>query len=754
MLISNLGYPRLGRERTLKKLLETHWRGLLDEEGLLTGAARLEEAHWHRQARLGVELVPVGDFSLYDHVLDTAAMLGLVPKRFEKAGGGLTRYFAMARGGPDAPACAMCKWFNTNYHYIAPEWDQEPALVKNLPLQTYLRAKDILNGNAKPVLLGPFTLIKLSKNVPQWRRALDALSPLYAQILRELDAAGATWVQMDEPALVLDVTKEEAEALTAAYRTITKGLTGLKVMLQTYFGGLSQYARLITLPVDGFGFDFVHGYPENVANLKRHGFPPDKWLGIGIVDGRNIWRSNLRQKLELLRQVRSYLPITKCWLQPSCSLLHLPVSAADESHLPAPLHQGLAFADERLTELRTLARAVKEGETAVAAELAAADQAERALAEMSNRVVPAVRRRVSALGDADFGRAVPYAERRELQSRRLALPSFPTTTIGSFPQTPEVRAARAQWRRSELSTAQYEAFIKNQIAEWVHLQEEAGLDVLVHGEFERNDMVEFFAAKLQGFAVTANGWVQSYGSRCVKPPILYGDVYRDRPLTLAETVYAQSLTSKPVKGILTGPVTLLNWSFVHEDLERDLIAYQVALAIRDEITDLEKAGLAIVQVDEPALREGLPLRTNERAPYLSWAVRAFRLATSSVGPETQIHTHMCYVAFGDILEAIEAMDADVISIEAARGGDALEIFKRCAYHRDIGLGVFDVHSPRVPEVEDMERVVRQALDVFRPAQLWVNPDCGLKTRQPQEVAPALKRMVTAARRLRTEYRPD
>ncbi|ACA60487.1 5-methyltetrahydropteroyltriglutamate--homocysteine S-methyltransferase [Candidatus Desulforudis audaxviator MP104C] len=754
MLVSNIGYPRMGRERTLKKLLEGYWGRVLDEEGLLAGAARLEEAHWRQQVRLGVELVPVGDLSLYDHVLDTAVMFGLVPERFEKAGDGLSLYFAMARGGPNAPACAMRKWFNTNYHYIAPEWERKPVLVKNLPLQAYLRAKDTLNGNAKPVLLGPFTLIKLSKNAPEWRRALYELSPLYAQVLRELDAAGATWVQVDEPSLILDVTEEEAKALAAAYRKITEGLRGLKIMLQTYFGGLSQYARLMALPVDGLGLDFVHGYPENIANLERHGFPPDKWLGLGIVDGRNIWRTNLRQKLDLLHKVFPYVPATRIWLQPSCSLLHLPVSAADESHLPSALRQGIAFADERLTELRALARAVKEGETVVAAELAAADQAQRALAELSGRVVPAVRMRVSALKETDFQRTAPYAERRKLQSRRLALPLFPTTTIGSFPQTPEVRAARARRRRGEVSKEQYDAFIRGQIAEWVRIQEQLGLDVLVHGEFERNDMVEYFATRLQGFAVTSNAWVQSYGSRCVKPPILFGDVYRDTPLTLAEALYAQSLTPQPVKGILTGPVTMLNWSFVREDLESDQIAYQVALAIRDEIVDLEKAGLAIIQVDEPALREGLPLRTEERAPYLSWAVSAFRLATGGACPETQIHTHMCYVEFGDILEAIEAMDADVISIETARRGGFLEVFKRSAYHRDIGLGVYDVHSPRVPEVEDMERVIRQALDVFRPEQLWVNPDCGLKTRQQKEVAAALKRMVKAARRLRTEYRPD
>lgn len=754
MLVSNLGYPRMGRERTLKRLLEAYWGKALDEEGLLAGAARLEEAHWRHQVRLGVELVPVGDLSLYDHVLDTAVMFGLVPERFEEAGDGLCLYFAMARGGPNTPACAMRKWFNTNYHYLVPEWARKPVLVKNLPLHAYLRARDILNGNAKPVLLGPFTFVKLSKNAPELRVALYELGPLYAQILRELDEAGATWVQVDEPSLILDMTEEETKALTDVYREITEGLRGPKIMVQTYFGGLGRYARLTALPVHGLGLDFVHGYPENIANLQRHGFPPDKRLGVGIVDGRNIWRTDLRQKLDLLHRVCSHVPVTSIWLQPSCSLLHLPVSTAGESHLPSALRRGIAFADERLAELRLLARAVREGETAVAAELAAADQAQRALAELDGRVSPAVRERVLALKETDFQRAVPYAERRRLQSRRLALPLFPTTTVGSFPQTPEVRAARARRRRDELSEEHYEAFIRDLIAEWIGIQEQLGLDVLVHGEFERNDMVEYFAAKLRGFAVTTDAWVQSYGSRCVKPPILYGDVYRDTPLTLAETLYAQSLAPRPVKGILTGPVTMLNWSFIREDLQSGQIAYQVALAIRDEIADLERAGLAVVQVDEPALREGLPLKTEERASYLSWAVSAFRLATGGARPDTQIHTHMCYVEFGDILEAIEAMDADVISIETARRGGFLEVFKSSAYQRDIGLGVYDVHSPRVPEEGEMERVIRQALLVFRPEQLWVNPDCGLKTRQQREVTAALEKMVEVARRLRTEYRPD
>ncbi|MDI6907093.1 MAG: 5-methyltetrahydropteroyltriglutamate--homocysteine S-methyltransferase [Thermoanaerobacterales bacterium] len=751
MLISNLGYPRIGRERTLKRLLEAFWRGELDESGLLDGANRLEEAHWRRQVRLGVELVPVGDFSLYDHVLDTAVTFGLVPERFQNLSSDLAVYFAAARGMPNARACALKKWFDTNYHYVVPEWDRTPSLAINLPLLAYRRARGVLGDRAKPVVLGPFTFVKLSKNAPNLPRALDELAPLYARLLLELEAAGATWVQVDEPWLVCDVTEEEMDCLAAAYRRITGDLGGLRIMLQTYFGAPHRYTSLAALPVQGLGLDFVRGGRENLANLERHGFPRDKRLGAGVVDGRNIWRTDLRQGLALVQKLLSYVPEDRLWLQPSCSLMHLPVTTAGESHLPPALHEALAFADERLAELGVLARAVREGEGAVAAELAASDRARRALEELDGRAVPAVRARTAALSEDDFDRAVSFEERRRRQADRLALPLFPTTTIGSFPQTSEVRQSRARRRRGEWSEEQYQAFIRGQIAEWIRLQEELGLDVLVHGEFERNDMVEYFAARLRGFAVTADGWVQSYGSRCVKPPVLWGDVYRDTPLTLAEAVYAQSLTPRPVKAILTGPVTMVNWSFVREDLDRDQVAYQVALAVRDEIAGLEKAGLPIVQVDEPAIREGLPLRTEEKASYLSWAVRAFRLATAGVRPETQIHTHMCYSEFGDIIEAIVALDADVISIEAARGGDALELFKHRAYPRDVGPGVFDVHTPHAPTVEEMARVVREALKLFPAERLWVNPDCGLKTRQKEEAVTALARMVEAARRLRAEH---
>lgn len=751
MLVSNLGYPRIGRERTLKKLLEAYWRGDLDDSGLMDGAHALEDEHWRRQIRLGAGLVPVSDFSLYDHVLDTAAMFDLVPKRFRELTSDLQTYFAAARGLSNAKACALKKWFDTNYHYVVPEWEQAPALVDNLPLQAYQRARDILGNKAKPVVLGPFTFLKVSKNVPALRQALEDLTPLYTRLFLELEAAGAAWVQVDEPWLVCDVTEEEMDLLAAAYKQICSSLSSLKVMLQTYFGAPNQYARLTALPVHGLGLDFVRGGRENLAHLKRYGFPADKWLAAGIVNGRNIWRTDLRQGLDLVRKLLDHVPADRMWLQPSCSLLHLPTTTTDEPHLQPALRDALAFADERLSELEVLARGVTEGEAAIAAELAVSDHARQSIEELEGRSVPSVRTRVAALRDSDFTRVVPFHERYQQQAKRLSLPLFPSTTIGSFPQTKEVRQQRARLRRGECSTEQYQAFIRGQIAEWIGIQEDLGLDVLVHGEFERNDMVEYFATSLRGCAVTANGWVQSYGSRCAKPPILYGDVYRDTPLTVAEAAYAQSLTSRPVKAILTGPITMINWSFVREDLGPDQIAYQIALAIRDEITDLEKAGLPIVQVDEPAIREGLPLRIQERPSYLSWAVRSFCLATAGARPETQVHTHMCYSEFGDIIEAISALDADVISIETARGGDALALFKRREYPRDVGLGVFDVHTPHTPEIGAIMRVVQKALELFPAERLWVNPDCGLKTRTKQEAVAALTKMVEAARRLRAEH---
>ncbi|MGO0122508.1 5-methyltetrahydropteroyltriglutamate--homocysteine S-methyltransferase [Desulfothermobacter acidiphilus] len=753
MRISNLGYPRIGERRELKWLMESFWEGKLEEKEFLSQAQQLEEQHWRRQQQLGVELLPVGDFSLYDHVLDLTLALGLIPQRFAELedSGSLTLYFALARGARGIRACALKKWFDTNYHYLVPEWEREPRLVANPYLEAWRRARKMPGVAGKPVLLGPFTFVKLSRGYKDWHRALESLLPIYAELLEQLATAGVEWVQVDEPALILDLELRELEAITRAYTYLAERNTP-RLMLQTYFGSLTYYQEILRLPVAGVGLDLVHDDRHNIANLEHYGFPSDKVLGAGVVSGRNIWRTDLRAALEFLQYLTGFVTCDRLWLQPSCSLLHLPVTVAGEEGLPLELREALSFADERLQELRLLRAALTEGEEAVGDEFRTADRSLKALATMPGRVVPDVRRRVSALGEEDFIRDLTFEERRQLQAEKLKLPLLPTTTIGSFPQTPSVRSARARFRRGELSKLEYRDFIRREIARWIKLQEEIGLDVLVHGEFERSDMVEYFAAKLPGFALTANGWVQSYGSRCVKPPILYGDVWHRENLTVAETTYAQSLTTRPVKGILTGPVTIIKWSFVREDMEEEQIAYQIALALRDEIAALEREGIPIIQVDEPAFREALPLKQRERPQYLLWAAQAFRLATAGVKPETQIHTHMCYADLEAILPALEGMDPDVISIEAARGGaELLEQLQRYHFRRGIGLGVFDVHSPFTPMEADMEEFLRRVLTIFPVEQLWVNPDCGLKTRKEEEALEALRRMVNVARRLRGEF---
>ncbi|RDV83040.1 5-methyltetrahydropteroyltriglutamate--homocysteine S-methyltransferase [Ammonifex thiophilus] len=752
MLVSNLGYPRIGEKRELKWLLEAYWEGKLAQEAFWQEVFSLEENNWRRQLKLGVELLPVGDFSLYDHVLDLAFALDLIPQRFEflRGRGGLELYFALARGAEGVKACALKKWFNTNYHYIVPEWEKEPRLVTNPYLEAFQRARQALGVNGKPVLVGPFTFVKLSRGYRDWREALESLLPPYVALLEQLAEAGAEWVQLDEPALVLDLEREEVEAVERTYRQLAEK-SRVKIMLQTYFGSLSCYPEVMRLPVAGVGLDLVSDARHNLANLEHYGFPKDKVLGAGVVDGRNVWRTDPKRALELVRYLSGFVSPDRLWLQPSCSLLHLPVTVAGEERLPPELKNALSFADERLQELRMLKEALTRGEETVRAEIEEASRARQALDAMPGRVVPDVRRRVGVLGEEEFTRSVPFEERQKLQAEKLKLPLLPTTTIGSFPQTSALRTVRARFRRGEISKQEYRDFIRQEIARWIKIQEEIGLDVLVHGEFERSDMVEYFAAKLPGFALTANGWVQSYGSRCVKPPILYGDVWRRESLTVAETSYAQSLTTRPVKGILTGPVTMIKWSFVREDLEEEQIAYQIALALRDEIAELEREGIGIIQVDEPAFREALPLKRRERPQYLLWAAQAFRLATSGVKPETQIHTHMCYADLEEVLSALEGMDPDVVSVEAARGGaELVKQLERHGFRRGIGLGVFDVHSPYLPQEEEMERFLSRVLDLFPPDRLWVNPDCGLKTRKEEEAVEALRRMVAVARRLRAK----
>ncbi|MDI3341528.1 MAG: 5-methyltetrahydropteroyltriglutamate--homocysteine S-methyltransferase [Sphaerobacter sp.] len=753
---SVLGYPRIGKRRELKRAVEAYWAGTLGAAELAAAGRDIRRANWETQRAAGIDLIPCNDFSYYDQVLDTVCLTGLVPARFGQPGDvvDLPTYFAMARGATDTPALELTKWFDTNYHYLVPEFDAgPPRLASTKPFDELAEATAVLGRAAKPVLIGPVSFLLLGKHhTRSLADHLRDLLPVYAEVLARLAAGGAEWVQIDEPTLVQDRTPEELALYREAYTYLGNLPDRPRLMLQTYFEALDgNWDTVVGLPVEGIGLDFVREVrpPTNLDLVNRHGFPADKVLGAGVVNGRNIWRTNLVSAFSTLEQLAQRVDPDRIWVQPSCSLLHLPYDVDLETALAPEIKQLLAFAEQRLEELVVLTRGLNEGRSAIQDALEA-DAALFQAALDSDRIHHApTRQRVAALTERDFQRSAPFAERITAQQEHLRLPRYPTTTIGSFPQTPEVRATRAKWRKGHLSDAEYQAFIRTQIAEVIRRQEAIGLDVLVHGEFERTDMVEYFAAQLAGFAVTEHGWVQSYGSRAVRPPIIYGNVYRPAPMTVEIIRYAQSLTDKPVKGMLTGPVTILNWSFPREDLPRREIAFQIALALRDEVQDLEAAGIRVIQIDEPALREGLPLRREDWQEYLDWAVRAFRLASSGVADRTQIHSHMCYSEFNDIIDAIEALDADVISIENSRSNaELLQAFTDHRYSRHIGPGVYDVHSARVPSTAEIVALLERASQVLDPSQIWVNPDCGLKTRGNAEVWPSLEHMVEAARAMR------
>lgn len=758
----NLGYPRIGAKRELKRAVEAFWRGRISEEAMHAEAARLRAQHWQKQREAGIDLIPSNDFSFYDQVLDTAVLVGAVPTRFDWSGGSVdtTTYFKLARGERSddcscghAPAVAMemTKWFDTNYHYLVPELHPgmtfRPGSTK--PFDEFAEAL-AFGIKTKPVLLGPVTFLLLGKT----RDAtgfdhlvlLDELVAVYVEILGRLAQQGAEWVQLDEPALALDLTFGQRTALVRAYQRLASAVPQLKLMVATYFGELrDNLAAFVSLPVEGLHFDAVRGAAELDTLLAQ--FPVRPVLSLGVVDGRNIWRNNFTRSLTQIRRAVERVGPERLIVAPSCSLLHSPVTLQHETKLDAELISWLAFADEKLTEIVQLARLAGHGGDAAAL---AANQRSNETRRKSARIHnPAVQQRLAGVRPADYERHAPFATRRRRQQARLNFPLLPTTTIGSFPQTDEVRAARARFKKGDVSAAEYEAFLQGETNRCVKFQESIGLDVLVHGEFERNDMVEYFGEHLAGFAFSENGWVQSYGSRCVKPPIIYGDVSRPAPMTVSWARYAQSLTSKPMKGMITGPITVLQWSFVRDDQPRAATAQQIALALRDEVCDLEAAGLAIIQIDEPALREALPLRRADWPAYLEWAVNAFRLSAAGVRDDTPIHTHMCYCEFNDIIGSIAALDADVISIEASRSAmELLGAFVDFRYPADIGPGVWDIHSPRVPSVEEMEKLLRKALTVLSAEQVWVNPDCGLKTRCWTEVRPALENLVTAAHRVR------
>jgi 5-methyltetrahydropteroyltriglutamate--homocysteine methyltransferase len=755
------GYPRIGKERELKRALEGFWVGKLSEAELAQTAAEIRWANWSIQQAAGLDLIPVNDFSLYDHVLDAAGLVGAIPPRFGWGGEGvdLETRFALARGRSGrggAPALELTKWFDTNYHYLVPELaaDQTFRLADDKPCAELEEARAAGVGDrAKVVLLGPLSFLLLSKATDHAfdpLSLLDRLLPVYGEVVSRLAALGAPWIAFDEPCLVQDRRPEELAALARAYEAIAAAKGQSRLLVQTYFGHVGEaYPVLTSLPVDGVGLDLIRG-PENLDLIARHGFPPEKWLAAGVVDGRNVWINDLDASLATLGRLADVVSPDRLIVSTSCSLLHVPHDVEQEAALDPDIRPWLAFAEQKLAEVATLARALNDGD-AVAAELAANRAARRAMAESPRRRNPVVRERVAALPPDADRRSRPYAERAKLQAERLRLPALPTTTIGSFPQTGEIRAARRRLERGEWSAEAYDAFIEAQIRDVVAEQEALGLDVLVHGEPERNDMVQYFAEQLDGFAFTHHGWVQSYGSRCVRPPIVAGDVRRPAPMTVRWATFAQGLSDRPVKGMLTGPVTILNWSFVRDDQPRAETCLQIALAVRDEVADLDAAGIAAIQIDEPALREGLPLRRAEQADYLAWATRCFRLAAAGARPETQLHTHMCYSEFGEIIGAIEALDADVLSIENARSGhELLTIFRERGYANAIGPGVYDVHSPRVPSAEEVAAALRATIGVLNPAQVWVNPDCGLKTRRPEEVRPALTNLVTAARTVRQE----
>jgi len=774
--VATLGFPRIGPRRELKTALERYWSGKSDQKALLDVAADLRAKTWARQQALRVDHIPSNDFSLYDHVLDTSAMVGAVPTQYGWSGGpvDLDTYFAMARGAQgdlgceadhadcghghhhavDVPAAEMTKWFDTNYHYLVPELaaGQAFALSSTKVVDEFLESK-AQGVPTRPVLLGPVTFLKLAKSKGEGfdpLTLLEALIPIYAKVLNRLELAGATWVQIDEPCLVLDLTVTDRQALAAAYRVLSRTAPGVKLMLTTYFGGLGDnLATALALPVAGLHIDLIRAPDQLDAVLAAA--RPDILLSLGVIDGRNVWRADLTTILDRLEPLvargRDVV------LAPSCSLLHTPIDLEQEQVLDADVSTWLAFGVQKIEELVVLARALNHGRDSVAEPLAASHAA-----AMARRTSPkihdaAVAARLAAVSKAHAQRISPFDQRRPSQASRLGLPAFPTTTIGSFPQTDEVRKARAAHGKGALNHTEYETFLREETARTVRWQEEIGLDVLVHGEFERNDMVQYFGEQLSGFAFTKHGWVQSYGSRCVRPPILYGDVSRPTAMTVEWWRYAQSLTDKPMKGMLTGPVTILNWSFVRDDVTREQACRQIALAIRDEVIDLEAAGARIIQIDEAALREGLPLRRADWAAYLDWAVECFRLTASGVADHTQIHTHMCYSEFNDIIGAIGAMDADVISIETARSKmELLGAFADYAYPAEIGPGVYDIHSPRVPDVEEMTDLLKAAQARLSVGQLWVNPDCGLKTRKWPETRAALISMVQAAKDLRSGYR--
>ena len=763
MLTNNLGYPRVGARRELKKACEQYWTGQITRQQLFLLAKNLREQHWRLQQQAGIDLVPCNDFSFYDHVLDTSLLLGVIPERYTPVvtdvldNAEIDLYFAMARGyqkdGLDITAMEMTKWFDTNYHYIVPEFTakQEFKLFATKLFSETSAATAVLGKAPKPVLLGPVSYLLLGKEKEGGFDRIDLIKklvPVYVEILNKLkDDYKVDWVQLDEPFLALDLTEKQRNAFTYAYEVIRDRCPHLKILLATYFESLADNTALATnLPVCALHLDLVRA-PEQLDAVLAAA-PERLTLSLGVVDGRNIWKNNYQRSLDLIEKAMKKLGADRVFIAPSSSLLHTPFDLDLETALPDEIKNWMAFAKQKLQEISDL-KVIASNKPSSNDLLQRNQDAIQSRRTSSLIHKQSVKERVDAIRESDSKRKSPFHKRQEAQLKLYKLPLFPTTTIGSFPQTDEIRQLRAKLKKSELTEVQYNKAIETATIEVIRWQEDIGLDVLVHGEFERNDMVEYFGEQLEGFVFTQNGWVQSYGSRCVKPPIIFGDVSRPRDMTVRWSAFAQKHTKKLMKGMLTGPVTILQWSFVRDDQPRSVTTNQIALAIRDEVVALEKAGIKVIQIDEPAIREGLPLRKKDRAVYLDWAVKAFRISASGVKDETQIHTHMCYSEFNDIIEHIAAMDADVITIETSRSQmELLEAFAGFKYPNEIGPGVYDIHSPRVPTVQEMEALLEKAAALLPARNLWVNPDCGLKTRKWPETKQALINMVQAARQLR------
>jgi 5-methyltetrahydropteroyltriglutamate--homocysteine S-methyltransferase len=763
---NNLGYPRIGALRELKKANEAYWAKKIGQGELLQAARAIRESNWKTQQEAGIDLIPSNDFSFYDQVLDLSLTVGAIPARYQgfalegASSYNLDLYFAMARGfqqeGLDVTAMEMTKWFDTNYHYIVPEFvkDQHFRLTSEKVINEFNEAKQ-LGIVTKPVLIGPITYLLLGKEKESGFHRLDLIDrllPVYEEILSKLAQAGAEWIQFDEPFLALDIDDRTRQLYQSVYSRLAAAAGGVKLLVATYFESLRENVETaLKLPVQALHIDLVRG--EGQLDKLLPSVPANLKLSLGVVDGRNIWKNDYEASLKKIAQAVSALGADRVWVAPSCSLLHVPFDLDledNETSLPAEVKNWLAFAKQKLAEVKDLAVLATGSADAATQSRLEANQA----AQQSRRTSKLIHRedvkaRVKGITDEDAKRTSPFVERKTKQQERFNLPAFATTTIGSFPQTRDVRKWRADLKKGVITQEEYDKLIAEETERTIRLQEELDIDVLVHGEFERNDMVEYFGEQLSGYAFTKNGWVQSYGSRCVKPPIIYGDVSRPEDMTVRWSAYAQSLTDRPVKGMLTGPVTILQWSFVRNDQPRSETTYQIALAILDEVQALEKAGIKIIQIDEPAIREGLPLRKSDHKEYLDWAVRAFRVSSSNVEDDTQIHTHMCYSEFNDIIEHIAAMDADVITIETSRSQmELLDAFADFNYPNDIGPGVYDIHSPRVPSKDEMVALLEKAKAVIPASQLWVNPDCGLKTRAWPETKAALEAMVDAAKTLR------